>query len=163
MCSPLSLVSWFMSSTGPMTFHCRFFAKGGTPPSIHNLFFLLNEEDSCSWRTTIYSSNSSIQKTWRSQLSSSPISFPSSPDPAVTAAPPLSEAASTPFAQDSDLTSSLESPQIRMSWAAMGQEDKLKEAATQEEKTEESGRTSIEGATRVKREIAKKETRLSRE
>ncbi|KAG6520655.1 hypothetical protein ZIOFF_017715 [Zingiber officinale] len=45
----------------------------------------------------------------------------------------------------------------------MAQEDKLKEAAAQEEKTEESGRTSIEGAARVKREIAKKETGLSRE
>ncbi|KAG6492171.1 hypothetical protein ZIOFF_047121 [Zingiber officinale] len=50
-----------------------------------------------------------------------------------------------------------------MSWADMAQEDKLKEAATQEEKTEESRRTSIEGAARVKREIAKKETGLSRE
>ncbi|KAG6476892.1 hypothetical protein ZIOFF_066140 [Zingiber officinale] len=59
--------------------------------------------------------------------------------------------------------SSPESPQIRMSWDDMAQEDKLKEAAAQEEKTEESGRTSIEGAARVKREIAKKETRFSRE
>ncbi|KAG6479694.1 hypothetical protein ZIOFF_063164 [Zingiber officinale] len=45
----------------------------------------------------------------------------------------------------------------------MAQKDKLKEAAAQEEKTEESGRTSIEGAARVKREIAKKETGFSRE
>ncbi|KAG6472415.1 hypothetical protein ZIOFF_069877 [Zingiber officinale] len=59
--------------------------------------------------------------------------------------------------------SSPESPQIQMSWADMAQEDKLKEVAAQEEKMEESGRTSIEGATRVKREIAKKETGLSRE
>ncbi|KAG6536804.1 hypothetical protein ZIOFF_001873 [Zingiber officinale] len=50
-----------------------------------------------------------------------------------------------------------------MSWADMAQEDKLKEAAAQEEKTKESGRTSIEGAARVKREIAKKEIGLSRE
>ncbi|KAG6492813.1 hypothetical protein ZIOFF_047780 [Zingiber officinale] len=57
----------------------------------------------------------------------------------------------------------LESPQIWMSWADMAQEDKIKEVAAQEEKMEESGRTSIEGATRVKREIAKKETGLSRE
>ncbi|KAG6528729.1 hypothetical protein ZIOFF_010913 [Zingiber officinale] len=48
-----------------------------------------------------------------------------------------------------------------MSWVDMAQEDKLKEAAAQEEKTEESGRTSIEGAARVKREIAKKETGFS--
>ncbi|KAG6532496.1 hypothetical protein ZIOFF_006342 [Zingiber officinale] len=47
-----------------------------------------------------------------------------------------------------------------MSWVDMAQEDKLKEAVAQEEKTEESGRTSIEGAARVKREIAKKETGL---
>ncbi|KAG6466231.1 hypothetical protein ZIOFF_075949 [Zingiber officinale] len=59
--------------------------------------------------------------------------------------------------------SSPESPQIRMSWVDMAQEDKLKEVAAQEEKMEEPGRTSIEGATRVKREIAKKETGLSRE
>ncbi|KAG6537238.1 hypothetical protein ZIOFF_002325 [Zingiber officinale] len=59
--------------------------------------------------------------------------------------------------------SSPESPQIRMSWVDMAQEDKLKEVAAQEEKMEELGRTSIEGATRVKREIAKKETGLSRE
>ncbi|KAG6536803.1 hypothetical protein ZIOFF_001872 [Zingiber officinale] len=38
-------------------------------------------------------------KTWRSQPSSSPIGFPSSLNPSVTAAPLLSEAASTPFAQ----------------------------------------------------------------
>ncbi|KAG6492172.1 hypothetical protein ZIOFF_047122 [Zingiber officinale] len=44
-------------------------------------------------------------KTWRSQPSSSPISFPSSPDPSVAAAPPLSEAASTPFAQVSPFLS----------------------------------------------------------
>ncbi|KAG6533987.1 hypothetical protein ZIOFF_007868 [Zingiber officinale] len=44
-------------------------------------------------------------KTWRSQPSSSPIGFPSSPDPSVTAAPPLSEAASTPFAQVSPFLS----------------------------------------------------------
>ncbi|KAG6492625.1 hypothetical protein ZIOFF_047590 [Zingiber officinale] len=50
-----------------------------------------------------------------------------------------------------------------MSWADMAQEDKLKETAAQEEKTEELGRTSIEAAARVKREIAKKETGLSRE
>ncbi|KAG6479700.1 hypothetical protein ZIOFF_063170 [Zingiber officinale] len=50
-----------------------------------------------------------------------------------------------------------------MSWADMAQKDKLKEAAAQEEKTAESGRTSIEGAARVKREIAKKETGFSRE
>ncbi|KAG6489733.1 hypothetical protein ZIOFF_051010 [Zingiber officinale] len=68
-----------------------------------------------------------------------------------------------PTGYDPDLTSSPESPQIRMSWADMAQEDKLKEAVVQEEKTEESGRTSIEGAARVKREIAKKETGLSRE
>ncbi|KAG6532497.1 hypothetical protein ZIOFF_006343 [Zingiber officinale] len=53
----------------------------------------------------IYSSNSSIQKTWRSLPSSSPIGFPSSPNPSVTAAPPLSEAASTPFAQVSPFLS----------------------------------------------------------
>ncbi|KAG6470331.1 hypothetical protein ZIOFF_071396 [Zingiber officinale] len=50
-----------------------------------------------------------------------------------------------------------------MSWTDMAQEDKLKETAAQEKKTEESGRTLIEGAARVKREIAKKETGLSRE
>ncbi|KAG6537187.1 hypothetical protein ZIOFF_002273 [Zingiber officinale] len=68
-----------------------------------------------------------------------------------------------PTGWDPDPTSSPESPRIRMSWADMAQEDELEEAAAQEEKTEESGRTSIEGAARVKREIAKKETGLSRE
>ncbi|KAG6489444.1 hypothetical protein ZIOFF_050713 [Zingiber officinale] len=68
-----------------------------------------------------------------------------------------------PTGYDPDLTSSPESPQIRMCWADMAQEDKLKEAKAEEEKMEESRRTSIEGAARVKREIAKKETGLSRE
>lgn len=184
----------------------------------------------------MYFSNSSIRRSWRSPPSSSPIGFPSSPDPYATAAPPLSAAASTPFAQvspfsspflicfsfsfflwknarflsslgccsslgfaaeadadasestttedqvsfasasfagpfpdaqptgwDLDPTGLPESPRIRMSWADMAQEDELEEAAAQEEKTEEAGRTSIEGAARVKRETAKKETGLSRE